>query len=153
MASSSNTGTTDHFTYDLPNLQQPTKYRGGVLVLVGNGKTLPVTHIGNSQLQASKHLRHILKVPGMKSNLLSVHKYVAKIIIATFILMSPCSLDRTFIWGKCSIRAIVKTVCTQFTSIHSSSINNFILHTPKAAIFHPNSVLQMFEYQFLLLSS
>lgn len=70
----SNTGTTDHFTHELPNLQQPTKYRGGVLVLVGNGKTILVTHIGNSQLQASKHifhLRHILKVPGMKSNLLS----------------------------------------------------------------------------------
>ena len=73
----SNTGTTDHFTHDLPNLQQPSKYRGGFLVLVGNGKTLTVTHIGNSQLQASKHifhLRHILKVPGMKSNLLSVRK-------------------------------------------------------------------------------
>lgn len=144
MASSSNTGTTDHFTYELPNLQQPTKYRGGVLVLVGNGKTLPVTHI---------HLRRILRVPGMKSNLLSVHKYVAKIIIATFILLSPCSLDRTFIRGKSSIRAILKMVYALFTSIHSSSIKNFILHTPKAAIFHPNSVLYVFEYQFLLLSS
>jgi transposase InsO family protein len=73
----SDTAATDHFTPELANIQQPQAYPGNDSVTVGNGETLPITHIGNAQLHASKHilhLRHTLRVPNMKSNLLSVFK-------------------------------------------------------------------------------
>ena len=81
-ASSSNcwvfdTAAIDHFTPELANIQQPQAYPGNDSATVGNGETLPITHIGNAQLHASKHilhLRHTLRVPNMKSNLLSVFK-------------------------------------------------------------------------------
>jgi hypothetical protein len=71
-------GATDHFTPDLANIQQAKEYNGNDGVTVGNGQTLPITHIGNAQLRASKHilhLRHALRVPNMQSNLLLVFKY------------------------------------------------------------------------------
>jgi hypothetical protein len=74
----SNTGATDHFTLDLANLQQVRDYNDNDAVTVGNGQQLPITHIGNSQLRASKHILHLrqtLRVPNMKSNLLSVFKF------------------------------------------------------------------------------
>ena len=73
----SDTGATDHFTPDLANIQHPTEYTGTDTNTVGNGNTLPITHIDHAQLRASKHLfnlRHTLRVPNMKSNLLSVYK-------------------------------------------------------------------------------
>jgi hypothetical protein len=73
----SDTGATDHFTPDLANLQQARDYNGNDAVTVGNGQKLPITHIGNSQLRASKHILHLrqaLRVPNMKTNLLSVFK-------------------------------------------------------------------------------
>ncbi len=47
-------------------------------VSLGNGTGLPITHIGHSQLKASSHifnLRKILRVPSMRTNLLSVNKF------------------------------------------------------------------------------
>ena len=73
----SDTGVTDHFTPDLANLQQARDYNGNDAVTVGNGQQLPITHIGNSQIRASKHILHLrqtLRVPNMKTNLLSVFK-------------------------------------------------------------------------------
>jgi hypothetical protein len=73
----SDTGATDHFTPDLANIQHPTEYTGTDTNTVGNGNTLPITHIDHAQLRASKHLfnlRHTLRVPNMKSNLLFVYK-------------------------------------------------------------------------------
>ena len=73
----SDTGATYHFTPDLANLQQPKDYNGNDGVTVGNGQNLPITHIGNTQLKASKHIFHLihtLRVLHMKSNLLSVFR-------------------------------------------------------------------------------
>ena len=73
----SDTGATDDFTPDLANIQHLTEYTGIDTVIVSNGNTLPITYIGHAQLRASKHLfnlRHTLRVPNMKSNLLSVYK-------------------------------------------------------------------------------
>uniref|UniRef100_A0A2N9FMC6 Integrase catalytic domain-containing protein n=1 Tax=Fagus sylvatica TaxID=28930 RepID=A0A2N9FMC6_FAGSY len=74
----SDTGATDHFTPDLTNLNNPMDYPGSDQVSIGNGTGLPITHIGHSQLKASSHifnLRKILRVPCMKTNLLSVNKF------------------------------------------------------------------------------
>jgi hypothetical protein len=69
---------TDHFTPNLNTLNHPMEYQGSDQVSLGNGAGLPITHFGHSQLRASSHLfnlRKVLKVPSMKSNLLSVNKF------------------------------------------------------------------------------
>jgi transposase InsO family protein len=74
----SDTGATDHFTPDISHIPDCHEYRGNEQVTVGNGQSLPINHTGNSQLYASSHLfklRHVLHVPSMSSNLLSVHKF------------------------------------------------------------------------------
>uniref|UniRef100_A0A2N9HAK4 Reverse transcriptase Ty1/copia-type domain-containing protein n=1 Tax=Fagus sylvatica TaxID=28930 RepID=A0A2N9HAK4_FAGSY len=74
----SDTGATDHFTPDLHNLPDNQAYTDNQLVSVGNGHQLPISHIGNSQLRTSSylfHLRRVLRVPSMKSNLLSVQRF------------------------------------------------------------------------------
>uniref|UniRef100_A0A2N9GHA3 Retrovirus-related Pol polyprotein from transposon TNT 1-94-like beta-barrel domain-containing protein n=1 Tax=Fagus sylvatica TaxID=28930 RepID=A0A2N9GHA3_FAGSY len=74
----SDTGATDHFTPDLHNLPDNQAYTDNQLVSVGNGHQLPISHIGNSQLRTSAylfHLRKVLRVPSMKSNLLSVQRF------------------------------------------------------------------------------
>ena len=72
------TGATDHFTPDLHNIPDNQAYTDSQLVSVGNGNQLPISHSGNAQLRTSSHifrLRKILRVPSMKSNLLSVQKF------------------------------------------------------------------------------
>ena len=106
----SDTGATDHFTPDLANIQHPTEYTGTDTNIVGNGNTLPITHIGHAQLRASKYLfalRHTLRVPNMKSNLLSVYK-CCKDNNYSFILMLLSSQFRTYLRGKSFTRASMK---------------------------------------------
>ena len=67
-------GATYHYTLDLDTISDHQDYKGYGLVTVGNGQSLPIIHIGNSQLKASSNLFHlcrILQVPSMNSNLLS----------------------------------------------------------------------------------
>ena len=74
----SDMGATDHFTPDISHIHDCHEYIGNDEVTVGNGQSLPINHIGNSQLYASSYLfklRHILHVPSMSSKLLSVHKF------------------------------------------------------------------------------
>ena len=70
----------------IPNHQE---YTGTDLAIVADGQAILITHIGNSQLKASSHifhLRKVLRVPSMTSNLCLLINYVV-IMIATFILM------------------------------------------------------------------
>jgi hypothetical protein len=74
----SDTGATDHFTPDLNTIPDNHAYTDSQLVSVGNGQQLPISNIGNGQIRTSSylfHLRKVLHVPSMKSNLLSVHRF------------------------------------------------------------------------------
>ena len=74
----SNTGATNHFTPDLHNIPDNQAYIDSQLVSVGNGNQLPISHLGNAQLRTSSHLfrlHKMLRVPSMKSNLLSVQRF------------------------------------------------------------------------------
>jgi hypothetical protein len=74
----SDTGATDHFTPDLNNIPDNKAYTDSQLVSVGNDHQLPISHIGNAQLRTSSslfHLRKVLRVPNITSNLLSVQSF------------------------------------------------------------------------------
>ena len=66
---------THHFTHDLSMMQEAMSFQGHDQVMVGNGKTLPISHIGHGTLStphSSLHLRNILHTPSLSINLFSV---------------------------------------------------------------------------------
>jgi len=67
----------NHVTSSLNSLSFPQPYNGQDQLIVGNGQNLPITHIGNVQFPtqtSSFHLKNVLRVPSIASNLASVHK-------------------------------------------------------------------------------
>lgn len=70
-------GAIDHVTSTLNHLNFPKPYNGQDHLIVGNGQNLPITHVGNSTIPSSYstfHLKSVLRVPSIASNLASVHK-------------------------------------------------------------------------------
>ena len=71
------TGASDHITGNPGNLHSLTPYHGSDGVMVGNGHTLLITHIGETTLGIGSspiHLKDVLLVPDIKKYLLSVSK-------------------------------------------------------------------------------
>ncbi|KAH0672680.1 hypothetical protein KY290_024912 [Solanum tuberosum] len=68
-------GATHHVTADSDNLK---KYTGNEEVSMGDGKTIPITHTGLTQIKASNSnfmLSNTLCAPAIKKNLISVAKF------------------------------------------------------------------------------
>jgi hypothetical protein len=84
-------GATHHLTNDLANLNvRVDEYTGNDQIRVGNGTTLPIHHIGTTQLTApftSFLLKNVLHVPSISHNLLSVQKFTLD--INTFLELHP----------------------------------------------------------------
>jgi hypothetical protein len=72
-------GTTHHVTSDLANLNVLVdEYQGSELIRVGNSTSLPIHHIGTTQLSTPTttfRLNNVLHVPDISNNLLSIHKF------------------------------------------------------------------------------
>ena len=62
-------------TPHIQNLQTSSPYTGTDSVIVGNGCSLPITHVGLSSLPNSLQLHNILHVPLLTKNLLSVQRF------------------------------------------------------------------------------
>ena len=72
-----NSATTDHVTASLNQLSFPKPYTTQDNLTIGNGQTLPITHIGTSLIPSSSsslQLHNVLRVPSIASNLASVQK-------------------------------------------------------------------------------
>ena len=76
-------GATNHLTADYSNLMSSSEFCGTDQVHMGNGKGLSIKHIGSSTFSSpfvsskSLTLKHLLHVPEIRKNLLSVSKFVA----------------------------------------------------------------------------
>lgn len=56
------------------NVDSATSYNGNDRVIVGNGKSLSITHIGNRLVTPNIHLNDVLVVPNLTRNLLSISR-------------------------------------------------------------------------------
>jgi len=100
-------GTSNHLTANLGNLSIQLQYKGLEQIIVGNGQTLHINHIGNASISTKYHnfvLKNVLHVPRIVMKLLSVHNFVW-IIIVLVILMLMNSKSRMFLRGESSIGA------------------------------------------------
>jgi hypothetical protein len=84
-------GATHHLTADLANLNvRADEYHGQEQIRVGNGKSIPIKHIGTTQLLSpnlSFQLNDVLHVPQISQNLLSIQKFTAD--TNTFVELHP----------------------------------------------------------------
>jgi hypothetical protein len=82
---------THHLTADLANLNvRADEYQGQEQIRVGNGKSIPIKHIGTTQLLSptlSFQLNDVLHVPQISQNLLSIQKFTAD--TNTFVELHP----------------------------------------------------------------
>ncbi|KAM0063403.1 putative RNA-directed DNA polymerase [Helianthus debilis subsp. tardiflorus] len=72
-------GATAHMTADFSIVFDAAPYTGSKRVVVGNGMALTISHIGTALLHLSDRpltLRHVLVVPGLAKNLLSITQLV-----------------------------------------------------------------------------
>lgn len=70
-------GASAHMTAQADTLDSVEPYTGTGHVLVGNGNTLPISHIGNCSLSSGVNLHDVLVVPTLTKNLLSISKLTA----------------------------------------------------------------------------
>ncbi|KAG6667017.1 hypothetical protein CIPAW_01G071400 [Carya illinoinensis] len=71
------TRATDHMIANQGTLQSVTPYTGHDGIMVGNGKSLPITHTGQVMIrfaQSKIQLNNVLMVPDIKKDLLSVSR-------------------------------------------------------------------------------
>ncbi|KAK0608672.1 hypothetical protein LWI29_034169 [Acer saccharum] len=71
-------GASHHMTSDLQNLSIHSEYGGPEDIMVGDGKTIPISHTGCTTLNTSAHsfpLTHVLCSPHISHNLISVSQF------------------------------------------------------------------------------
>ena len=75
-------GATNHISNDLSNLNISSEYHGGKQLILGNGSSVDIDHVGESSIcpvssQCSKplFLKNLLHVPAITKNLLSVSQF------------------------------------------------------------------------------
>uniref|UniRef100_A0A803Q3J9 Integrase catalytic domain-containing protein n=1 Tax=Cannabis sativa TaxID=3483 RepID=A0A803Q3J9_CANSA len=74
------TGATNHLTVDAQQLTTSADYKGKAKVVVGNGASIPILHVGSNSISThspnkSLLLKDILHVPSITQNLLSISQF------------------------------------------------------------------------------
>nr|KAJ0213411.1 hypothetical protein LSAT_V11C400161540 [Lactuca sativa] len=78
LSQASNTGSSHHVASNLSSFDNSKAYYGEDNLHVGNGKGLPILHIGSSSFYSPNktfNLKHVLYVPAITQNLLSVQQF------------------------------------------------------------------------------
>ncbi|KAH9680638.1 retrovirus-related pol polyprotein from transposon RE1 [Citrus sinensis] len=87
-------GATNHITNDLGKLLHSQAYTGEEKLFVGNGNALVINHIGSAMLTTSTSkpllLNHVIYVPNITKNLLSISKLVADNFVVVEFLDNSC---------------------------------------------------------------
>lgn len=114
-------GATAHVTADLANLSLSSDYKGKEKLTVGNGNSLPISHVGYAVLDNDAHplyLTNVLRVPlEIIKNLISVSKftYDNDLIVEFF---SDCLLIKDKRTRQVLLKGTLKDGLYQFTGIN-----------------------------------
>ena len=74
-------------TPNFSHLDQASNYTGNDRVVVGNGVSLPITHIGTISPTSSLELLDVLVVPRLTKNLLSISKLTSDFLLLLHVLI------------------------------------------------------------------
>lgn len=72
-------GATTHLTNDVGNFSNVRPHKGSDTIIIGNGASLKITHIGNARISTASrkfHLKNVLVVPEITRNLISIGQLV-----------------------------------------------------------------------------
>ncbi|KAM1595342.1 hypothetical protein ACFX14_001645 [Malus domestica] len=72
-------GASSHMTNSYAKRQNLESYSGPEQVYIGDGKGLPILHLGSSRVSTNTHcfdLKNVLHVPALKQDLLSANKFI-----------------------------------------------------------------------------
>src|ERR1044072_7894907 len=83
-------GATDHMTPYISHLSSYSTLLGKHHITVANGSQTPVIGYGNVQLSPFLHLKHVLHVPKLSNNLLSIQKLTKDLNCAVTFFQSHC---------------------------------------------------------------
>jgi Reverse transcriptase (RNA-dependent DNA polymerase)/GAG-pre-integrase domain/gag-polypeptide of LTR copia-type len=116
-------GATHHVTADINNLSSFLPYNGTDQLQVGNGMTLSICNLGSGLLQTATRplfLNHVLHVPAIRKNLISL----SKLILDNDILIE-------FQFSTC----IIKDRLTKIPILHATLTNGLYLVTTAPQVF------------------
>jgi hypothetical protein len=101
-------GASHHMTSDLQNLSLHSEYGGNENIMVGDGKTIPISHIGSTLLSTTNdkfHLNSVLCAPRISQNLISISKFCSHNntsieFFSDFFLMKDLSTGTSLVRGR-----------------------------------------------------
>ena len=93
-------GVTHHTTPNVASLTKSLEYNGYGVLTVGNGASLPISHIDNFSLATSKslHLRNILHVRNITKNLISISRFTIDNNVLVEFDAFQCALKYKVTW-------------------------------------------------------
>lgn len=129
-------------TSDLQNLSTHSEYGGNEDIMVGNGKKIPITHVGTTMLispNTTFQLNDVLCAPNIKQNLLSVsqfcsHNNTSIEFFPNFFLVKDLSTGASLVRGRSR-----GNVYEWPTALSSPSASLSITSSSVTASAHPDS--------------
>ncbi|KAL9426217.1 hypothetical protein AB3S75_033067 [Citrus x aurantiifolia] len=142
-------GATHHLTNSMANMHVSNEFRGNDKLIIGDGKCLSITHVGNTNLtiQSSKiqsastciALKDILLVPSITKNLISVSRLTTDNDVSVEFLGSVCFV-KDILKGKILLLGIAKK-CLYKLQLSSSPQSTFTSFLSQSSINKPVSML------------
>lgn len=138
-------GATNHITNDAGKLLEPKSYSGSEKLLVGNGSSLHIKQVGSVLLDTTTSepllLSHVLYVPQITKNLLSVSKLLAD-NNATIEFLENCCFVKARSLGTILLKGIAKGGLYQVQIASQSSDDSPVLFCQSSV----NHFESMFAY-------
>ncbi|KAH9768735.1 retrovirus-related pol polyprotein from transposon RE1 [Citrus sinensis] len=132
-------GTTHHLTNNMANMHVSNEFRGNDKLIIGDGKGLSITHVGNTNLtiQSSKiqsastciALKDILLVPSITKNLISVSRPITDNDLSVEFLGSVCFV-KDILKGKILLLGIAEKADHSFHTSNKSKSDTYCTITP-----------------------
>ena len=118
-------GATSHLTSKLGNLNLNPDYKEKGKLMIGDGKLLPITHIGSSILpNSSLKLENVLRIPTIAKTLVNISRLTTDNNVFVEFHSNVCFV-KDQVTGNKVLKGSLKMVCTCLMNLTRS---NLVLH-------------------------